>query len=52
MEEAFLRLCREALACKRGGGAAASRKRKPSAKIFESLNKMLGQIVQQNKQQN
>ena len=41
-EEPFVRVCREVLG-KRGSG----RKRKPSAKIFESINKMLGQIVLQ-----
>ena len=41
-EEPFVRVCREVLG-KRGCG----RKRKPSAKIFESINKMLGQIVLQ-----
>lgn len=42
-EEPFVRVCREVLG-KRG---CSGRKRKPSAKIFESLNKMLGQIVLQ-----
>ena len=43
-EEPFVRVCREVLKGKRGCGV---RKRKPSAKIFESINKMLGQIVLQ-----
>jgi hypothetical protein len=45
VEKSFVRLCREIL-----GKRGSSRKRKPSAKIFESLNKMLGQIVQQKQQ--
>ena len=41
-EEPFVRVCREVL-----GKRGCVRKRKPSAKIFESINKMLGQIVLQ-----
>ena len=44
-EEPFVRVCREVLKGKRAG--CGVRKRKPSAKIFESINKMLGQIVLQ-----
>ena len=44
-EEPFVRVCREVLKGKQRGCGA--RKRKPSAKIFESINKMLGQIVLQ-----
>ena len=46
-EEPFVRVCREVLGKRSGGSGGGGRKRKPSAKIFESLNKMLGQIVLQ-----